>query len=254
MFSKMVLRAQRQIEGNNFDRRKTVLQYDEVLRKQREIIYSQRTDVLFLDSIEELITSMIDNSLTRTVSMHTQIDELYQALNGFFSANSIDKQILKTEANPLEYVLDTYRKDLENKKTLAGDKQFNDFLKAITLRVVDTYWVQHIDSMSELRQAVTLQSYGQINPFREYQELGFNMFETMIHNIQDDVTRYVLKAQVRQNTERVQVAKPVSTYSGKEDAEAKRKPRTVQQKVGRNDPCPCGSGKKYKYCHGRNDN
>jgi preprotein translocase subunit SecA len=254
MFSKMVLRAQRQIEGNNFDRRKTVLQYDEVLRKQREIIYSQRTDVLFLDSIEELITSMIDNSLTRTVSMHTQIDELYQALNGFFSANSIDKQILKTETNPLDYVLDTYRKDLENKKTLAGDKQFNDFLKAITLRVVDTYWVQHIDSMSELRQAVTLQSYGQINPFREYQELGFNMFETMIHNIQDDVTRYVLKAQVRQNTERVQVAKPVSTYSGKEDAEAKRKPRTVQQKVGRNDPCPCGSGKKYKYCHGRNDN
>ena len=143
---------------------------------------------------------------------------------------------------------------MKNKKTLAGDKQFNDFLKAITLRVVDTYWVQHIDSMSELRQAVTLQSYGQINPFREYQELGFNMFEAMIHNIQDDVTRYVLKAQVRQNTERVQVAKPVSTYSGKEDAEAKRKPRTVQQKVGRNDPCPCGSGKKYKYCHGRNDN
>jgi preprotein translocase subunit SecA len=254
MFSKMVLRAQRQIEGNNFDRRKTVLQYDEVLRKQREIIYSQRTDVLFLDSIEELIHSMLTSALTRAVNGHDNMDDLYQALNKYFVIDSIDREILKTETNVLEYVLDTYRKDVENKKTLAGNKQFNDFLKAITLRVVDTYWVQHIDSMSELRQAVTLQSYGQINPFREYQEIGFTMFQTMVYNIQDDVTKYVLKAQVRQNTERVQVAKPVSTYSGKEDMEVKRKPRTVDQKVGRNDPCPCGSGKKYKHCHGRNDN
>ncbi|MDT8336729.1 MAG: preprotein translocase subunit SecA [Candidatus Izemoplasmatales bacterium] len=254
MFSKMVLRAQRQIEGNNFDRRKTVLQYDEVLRKQREIIYSQRTDVLFLESIEELIHSMLTDTLTRAVNSHDNIDDLNQTLNKYFAIDSIDKEILKTESNVLEYVLDTYRKDVENKKTLAGGKQFNDFLKAITLRVVDTYWVQHIDSMSELRQAVTLQSYGQINPFREYQEIGFNMFQTMVYNIQDDVTKYVLKAQVRQNTERVQVAKPVSTYSGKEDMEVKRKPRTVNQKVGRNDPCPCGSGKKYKHCHGRNDN
>jgi preprotein translocase subunit SecA len=254
MFSKMVQRAQTQIEGSNFDRRKTVLQYDEVLRKQREIIYSQRTDVLFLDTIEHIINSMIEDSLTRTVKSHDNIEDLYPALNKFFVINSIDKEILRTENNPLEYVLSTYKKDVESKKTLAGEKPYNDFLKAITLRVVDTYWVQHIDSMSELRQAVTLQSYGQINPFREYQEMGFNMFETMIQNIQDDVTRYVLKAQVRQNTERVQVAKPVSTYSGKEDTEVKRKPRTVQTKVGRNDPCPCGSGKKYKYCHGKNDN
>ncbi len=254
MFSKMVQRAQRQIEGNNFDRRKTILQYDEVLRKQREIIYSQRTDVLFLDTIEELIHSMIVDALTRVVNSHNSVDDLYQALNNYFVINSIDKEVLKTENDKLAYVLDTYQKDVLNKKTLAGEKPFNDFLKAITLRVVDTYWVQHIDSMSELRQAVTLQSYGQINPFREFQEIGFNMFEAMVQNIQNDVTRYVLKAQVRQNTERVQVAKPVSTYSGKEDTEVKRKPRTVTEKVGRNDPCPCGSGKKYKHCHGRNDN
>ncbi len=254
MFSKMVQRAQRQIEGSNFDRRKTVLQYDEVLRKQREIIYSQRTDVLFLDSIEELIDGMIVETLTRAVSSHENTDDLYQTLNKYFVINSIDKNLLKTEPNILEYVIDTYKKDVVSKKTLAGEKPFNDFLKAITLRVVDTYWVQHIDSMSELRQAVTLQSYAQINPFREYQEIGFNMFGTMVQNIQEDVTKYVLKAQVRQNTERVQVAKPVSTYSGKEDMEVKRKPRTVDTKVGRNDPCPCGSGKKYKYCHGKNDN
>lgn len=254
MFSKMVLRAQRQIEGNNFDRRKTVLKYDEVLRKQREIIYSQRTDVLFLDSIESMIHPMIVEALTRTVNAHQDFNELLIALNRYFTPDSLDKEILKTESNILEYVLDSYRKDFENKKALVDNKAFNDFLKAITLRVVDTYWIQHIDSMSELRQAVSLQSYGQINPFREYQEMGFNMFETMVQNIQNDITRYVLKAQVRQNTERVQVAKPVSTYSGKEDQETKRKPVTVTKSVGRNDPCPCGSGKKYKHCHGRNDN
>ncbi len=253
MFSKMVLRAQRQIEGNNFDRRKTVLQYDEVLRKQREIIYSQRTDVLFQDTIEDIISSMMVQSLTRIVNSHTDLNNLFNTLNKYFPMGSIDKELLKTEEDILSYVLEVSEKDVTNKKSLAGEKPFNDFLKAITLRVVDTYWVQHIDSMSELRQAVVLQSYGQNNPFREFQQIGFEMFETMVQNIQDDVTRYVLKAQVRQNTERVQVAKPVSTYSGKEDMEVKRKPKTVTKKVGRNDPCPCGSGKKYKYCHGRND-
>jgi preprotein translocase subunit SecA len=253
MFSKMILRAQKQIEGNNFDRRKTVLKYDEVLRKQREIIYSQRTDVLFLESIEELTYNMVRQVIERTLAMHNK-DELNNALKKYFPVDAIDNELLKTETNLFDYILDMAKKDLEAKKALVGEKVFNDFLKAITLRVVDTYWVQHIDSMSELRQAVTLQSYGQINPFREYQEVGFNMFETMIQNIQDDVTRYVLKAQVRQNTERVQVAKPIRAYSGKEDQETKKAPRKVGEKVGRNDPCPCGSGKKYKHCHGRNDN
>ncbi len=254
MFSKMVLRAQKQIEGNNFDRRKTVLQYDEVMRRQREIIYTQRTDILFKETIEEYADGMIVESLTRTVNKHLEdIEVLNKTLARYFSKDSIDLQILKSETDPLQYVLDSYKRDVDAKKTLAGTKVYNDFLKAITLRVVDTYWVQHIDAMSELRQAVTLQSYGQNNPFREYQEVGFNMFESMVQNIQNDVTKFVLKAQVRQNTERVQVAKPIRTFSGKEDTAVKRKPRTVQKKVGRNDPCPCGSGKKYKYCHGRND-
>ncbi|XFA99684.1 preprotein translocase subunit SecA [Candidatus Izemoplasma sp. B36] len=255
MFSRMVLRAQKQIEGNNFDRRKTVLQYDEVNRRQREIIYKQRTDILFLDSVENYADSMITESLSRVVNTHLEDREsMYKNLNNFFPRDGLDKKIIETDPNPLEYVLDAYNRNIEAKKALSGDKVYNDFLKAVTLRVVDTYWVQHIDAMSELRQAVALQSYGQNNPFREYQEIGFNMFETMIQNIQNDITKFVLKAQVRQNTERVQVAKPTRTFSGKEDQNVKRKPRTVQKKVGRNDPCPCGSGKKYKHCHGRNDN
>ncbi len=254
MFSKMVMRAQKQIEGNNFDRRKTVLQYDEVMRKQREIIYSQRTDILFKESIESDTETMILEALGRLVSIHLENrEELYKNLSRYFQKDAVDEKTLMSTDQPLDYVIECFRKDVQSKKEVAGDKVYNDFLKAITLRVVDTYWVQHIDAMSELRQAVALQSYGQNNPFREYQDVGFNMFETMIQNIQNDVAKYVLKAQVRQNTERVQVAKPTRMISGKEDANVKKQPRTVQQKVGRNDPCPCGSGKKYKYCHGRND-
>ncbi|MFW5794225.1 MAG: preprotein translocase subunit SecA [Bacillota bacterium] len=253
MFSKMVLRAQRQIEGNNYDRRKTVLQYDEVLKKQRDIIYKQRTDILFLDSVEDQIDKMVSQTLQRLVNSHMDdVDELFKTINNYFGKDSIDKKILKTEDDKYQYLMDIYQKDKLEKKALAGEKSFNDFLKAITLRVVDTYWVQHIDAMSELRQAVVLQSYGQNNPFREFQEVGFEMFESMIANIQNDITRYVLRAQVRQNTERVQVAKPVSTHSGKEDQSRKRKPIVKNKTVGRNDPCPCGSGKKYKHCHGRN--
>lgn len=254
MFSKLVLRAQHQIEGHNFDRRKTVLQYDEVLRKQREIIYQQRTDVLFLDSIEPLANTMIESTLDRAIQAHLNDRQaLITLLNKFFPKEALDPNQLLGAVDPTETILNAYKKEINEKKTLVGDKIYNDFLKAVTLRVVDTYWVQHIDAMSELRQSVGLQSYAQINPFREYQEMGFQMFETMVENIQNDVTRFVLKAQVRQNTERVQVAKPMSMSSGKEDETRKRTPIKVTQKVGRNDPCPCGSGKKYKYCHGRNE-
>ncbi len=253
MFSKLVMRAQRQIEGANYDRRKTVLQYDEVLRKQREIIYQQRTDVLFLDSVEKLANNMIESTLKRVIENHQDDrNELFANLNKFFAKDVLDSKIIASETDVTTYVFDLYKKEIENKKSLAGEKIYNDFLKAITLRVVDTYWVRHIDAMSELRQSVTLQSYGQNNPFREYQDMGFSMFEAMVENIQNDVTRFVLKAQVRQNTERVQVAKPMFTSSGKEDETHKRQPIKVIPKVGRNDPCPCGSGKKYKYCHGRN--
>jgi len=252
MFSKLVLRAQHQIEGNNFDRRKTVLQYDEVLRRQREIIYQQRTDVLFNESIEPTVDQMIEATITAVVENH--LDDrikMFTELNRFFAKDIVARDIVVNPATDVkQYAMDLYARETVNKKNLAGDKVYNDFLKAITLRVVDTFWVRHIDAMSELRQAVTLQSYGQINPFREYQEIGFRMFETMIQNIQQDVTRFVLKAQVRQNTERVQVAKPIRAISGKEDENVKKQPVRAAKTIGRNDPCPCGSGKKYKYCHG----
>ncbi len=255
MFSKMVLRAQKQIEGNNFDRRKTVLQYDEVMRRQREIIYKQRTDILFQENIESFADSMITESLTRLYTHHMDDpNELYKAVGTYFHKEAIDLKILESEDDKLQYILDSFEKEANSKKEIVGEKVYNDFLKAVTLKIVDTYWMRHIDGMSELRQSVSLQGYAQNNPFREYQDVGFQMFESMVQNIQNNVAINVLRSQVRQNTERVQVAKPQRMISGKEDQAAKRQPRTVQQKVGRNDMCPCGSGKKYKYCHGKNDN
>jgi preprotein translocase subunit SecA len=257
IFSRMVERAQKQIEGNNFDRRKTVLQYDEVLRKQREVIYKQRRDILFEESIIDVTKAMILRAIEAVVYKNLddkgEVDnsELFKTLNGrYFAINLVSKSSLK--GNPqtvVEYLRDLVESDIAQKIEKFTEERFNEFLKVIVLRVVDTYWVQHIDQMSELRQGIGLQQYAQMNPLREYQEVGFRMFSEMVTSIEDDVSKYVLRAVVRDNLQRVQVAKPTGTHSGKEEL-AKRKPRT-SQKVGRNDPCPCGSGKKYKQCHGK---
>ena len=260
IFSRMVERAQLQIEGNNFDRRKTVLQYDEVLRKQREVIYGQRRDILFLDSIIEIVDEMVERTINTIVNNHVNFDDkvakvnrddLYKVINGKYFAPDV-VSISKLENEPgvvIEYLMGLVKENIKDKIDKFSDEKFNEFLKVVVLRVVDTYWVQHIDQMSELRQGVGLQSYAQVNPLREYQEVGFTMFRDLILSIEDNVTKYVLRAVIRDNLTRVQVAKPTMTHSGKEE-DTKRKPR-VSTKVGRNDPCPCGSGKKYKHCHGQ---
>src|SRR5699024_7912159 len=121
------------------------------------------------------------------------------------------------------------------------------------LRAVDTKWMDHIDQMDQLRQGIHLRAYGQNDPLHEYQVEGFNMFEAMIVSVEEDVTRYIMKAQIRQNLEREAVAKDAKAVSGESEATKVRKPYVKKERVGRNDPCPCGSGKKYKNCHGKND-
>jgi len=260
LFSKMVERAQTQIEGNNFDRRKTVLQYDEVLRKQREVIYTQRRDILFEDSIIEIVEGMLKRAMNTKIGAYLDpesktpkviADELFKVLDGkYFNPGLVSKSKLDdTPENVYDYLDNLIQEDIKQKIEQFSDEKFNEFLKVVVLRVVDTYWVQHIDQMSELRQGIGLQSYAQMNPLREYQETGFTMFNELVRSIEDNVTRYVLRAVIRDNLQRIQVAKPTSTHSGKEET-TKRKPVTTS-KVGRNDPCPCGSGKKYKQCHGR---
>jgi preprotein translocase subunit SecA len=139
---------------------------------------------------------------------------------------------------------------LQEKRDNFPPEIYKEFLKVVLLRVVDTYWMDHIDAMSELRQAVRLQSYAQINPLRQYQEVGFEKFETMIQNIENDATKYVNRAMIKDNLQREVVIKATSTSSGKEE-DTRRRTQAVSSKIGRNAPCPCGSGKKYKNCCGR---
>ena len=260
IFSRFIKRAQRQIEGNNYDRRKTILQYDEVLRKQRETIYQQRRDVLTKDNVEDLVLPIAQRHLDTLVEAHTDheakperidVDAFHEALDGsLFNPGTVEKSQLSEDPETTKEALNTLLdEEFERKREQFGEKNFNEFLKVVVLRVVDTYWVRHIDQMSELRQSIGLRSYGQQNPLHEYQEVGFNMFEEMIGSIERDVTRYLFRARIRDNLQRVQVAKPTSTSSGKEESTKKKPIR--KKKIGRNDPCPCGSGKKYKHCHGR---
>ena len=256
LFSRFVERAQKQIEGNNFDRRKTVLQYDEVLRKQREIIYKQRSDILRQGSVLDIARGLLKESLTRAVDNHVSeegvvdIPSLYETIKPSFQEGILRLEDLKEDPeNSIQVLTEVALNSVDEKKSKIGDEGFNEFLKVVMLRVVDTFWVRHIDQMSELRQSIGLKSYAQQNPLREYQEIGFSLFNEMVAHIEDDTTKYILRAQVKENLQRVQVAKPVSASSGKEEV-AKKKPVTAK-KVGRNDPCPCGSGKKYKHCHGK---
>ena len=262
MFSNFVESAQKKIEGNNFDSRKTVLEYDEVLRKQREIIYGQRSSILFLDDITEIITKMMESTAHRLVynflehdrkNSTIDIDRLMKEIDGaYFPLGFVRKEdFIDLSAEEAAHVfIDKCHVLLQEKKTNFPPEIYREFLKVILLRVVDTYWMDHIDAMSELRQAVRLQAYAQINPLRQYQEVGFEKFETMIQSIENDATKYVNRAMIKDNLQREAVIKPTATSSGKEE-DTKRRTQAVSSKVGRNEPCPCGSGKKYKNCCGR---
>ena len=259
MFSRFVENAQKKVEGNNFDNRKSVLEYDEVLRKQREIIYGQRADVLFMDDISEQIHKMMANTCVR-ISENAILPDSRKGL--------IDAKKLVKNVNGIYFLTDTFtEEDFEGKNadevaeilynkciSLLEEKKeehaivYQEFLKSMLLRVIDTYWMNHIDDMSELRQAVRLQAYAQNNPLREYQDIGFQKFETMICNIEQDTTKYINRTKIVNNTERKEVIKPTGTNAGEE---TKRR-QAISKKVGRNEPCPCGSGKKYKNCCGRN--
>ena len=263
MLTKFIEGAQRRVEGDNYDRRKSVVEYDEVLRKQREIIYKQRSDILFLEDMEPVVKNMMASTIERLVPTfyttehrkHTLDLNLFtnQFLRLYFNANEFDvddfEELSVNETKDL--LLNKLYANLEEKKTIVPLEVYREFLKVVLLRVVDRHWMDHIDQMSELRQSIGLKSYAQLNPLREYQEIGLDMFNKMICNIEQEVTQLVNRAQVRDNLQREEVAKPTGTNAASDDT-IKRKPKVNKDaKVGRNDPCPCGSGLKYKHCCGR---
>lgn len=248
LFSRFVTSAQKRIEGNNYDTRKNVLKYDDVLRKQREIIYKERRDVLTLDSIEQQVRETVKKSLSQTLHQFIHPvgknqykiddDNIIATFNGnIFMPNTLQKETIeKMDETELEaFILELAEKELDRKKAMVPPEIYNEFLKVVMLRVIDTYWMRHIDAMSELRQAVSLQAYGQQSPLVIYQQQGLQMFNEMVENISRDVTRYAIRAQIQYNVEREAVVKNTQTNEGRSEAKPK-KPKVKRSHTQRNLP------------------
>ena len=266
MLTNSIESAQRKVEERNFGIRRDVLQYDDVMNRQRELIYAQRDKVLDGENVRESIVGMIGESIGATVAQYTagddhgewNLDGLREYYAGWLSTESdfhYDAQQLEDlERDDLSKLLtDRAMKIYEEKETTYGGQLMRELERVVLLKTVDRYWMDHIDNMEELRKGIHLRAYGQKDPVVLYRMEGFDMFDQMIASIREDTARLMLTVQIRAKEEpkREQVAKPTAT-----SADGTDRPRTVRktasQKVGRNDPCPCGSGKKYKKCCGKN--
>ncbi|AQL53785.1 TPA: preprotein translocase subunit SecA [Enterococcus faecalis] len=271
MFTRQVESAQKRVEGNNYDTRKNVLQYDDVMREQREVIYAQRQEVIMEENdLSDVLMGMVKRTIGRVVDSHTQLEKEEWNLDGIvdFAASTlvhedtISKEDLenKSAEEIKDYLVARAQEVFEEKsQQLNGQEQLLEFEKVVILRAVDTKWTDHIDAMDQLRQSVGLRAYGQNNPLVEYQTEGYSMYNNMVGSIEYEVTRLFMKSEIRQNVQREQVAQGQAEHpeteqdaAAQSNTSAKRQPVRVDKKVGRNDLCPCGSGKKFKNCHGRN--
>lgn len=323
MLSRQVESAQKRVEGNNYDTRKSVLEYDEVMREQREIIYGQRLDIITeTESLRTITVNMIERTITRLVETHTQGEKEtwnLKAIHDFATSVLVHPESLsetdlngKTATEIKDDLINRSRTIYEEKEKQLSSDQMLEFQKVVILRVVDQKWTEHISNMDELRQGIGLRSYAQNNPLTEYQTEGYNRFQEMIASVDYDVTRIVMKSEIRQNLKResvgsnsdiravregevgaadkaeqikraqmaamqmrqVMMAQQMErlrtqkaamdaqkeTMENSEQVEAEATveegiqptaPEMTEGKVGRNDPCPCGSGKKFKNCHGQ---
>ena len=263
MLTRQVEAAQKRVEGNNYDTRKQVLQYDDVMREQREIIYSQRYDVITADrDLVPEIHAMIRRTINRIVdgSSHSDHDERIEAILNFAKYNLVPEDSIsaddiegKSKQEIKDYLMERASEVYDNQiSKLRDEEAVQEFQKVLILRVVDSKWTDHIDALDQLRQAVGLRGYAQNNPVVEYQAEGFRMFNDMIGSIEFDVTRLMMKAQIHEQ-ERPRTEHSISTTASRNiAAQNPNLPENVDlSSVKRNDLCPCGSGKKFKNCHGR---
>ncbi len=265
MVSRAVESAQKRVEGNNFDARKRILEYDEVLRKQREIIYNERNSIIDEEDSSQVVDAMLRSTLQRSINyyINTADDEPeYQPfidyINDIFlqEGDITEDDIKGKDAEDIfEVVWAKIEAAYQSQKDIL-EEQMNEFERMILLRFIDSHWTDHIDTMDQLRQGIHLRSYAQQNPLRDYQNEGHELFDIMMQNIEEDTCKFILKSvvQVEDNIEREKTtefgeAKHVSAEDGKE--KVKPKPIVKGDQVGRNDDCPCGSGKKFKNCHGK---
>ena len=256
--TKSIESAQKKVEGNNYDHRKSLLDFDNVLNEQREIIYARRNEILDEESIHDKIIETFRNTITNLVESHippenylTENDksEIVEYVNTNFLKNQ-NLEVKDIEAlsdqEMIDYIFDLVIKDYEKK--MISSPLMNEFEKAISLRVIDSNWVEHMSAMEHLKEGVALRGYAQSNPAQVYTMEGFEMFENLLNKIDNDIALFLLKAEVKQNVERKQTLQGHAN-DGKEKIKAQ--PKRVSVKIGRNDPCPCGSGKKYKNCCGK---
>ena len=259
MFAKTVETAQKRVEGNNFDVRKHLLSYDDVMNNQRMIIYDKRNEILDNDSIHETVLNGFKEHITNLVMSHlieskklsdNDYDEIIEAANeNLLKKYKITENGIKGKESEevINIIYDKVVTDYEDKLKEIPEEITNEFEKAISLRVIDSNWMDHISTMSHLREGVGLRGYANENPLQAYTMEGYQLFDNMLNKINTEISIYLLKSEIRQNTERKTVAKKMITNDGKDTIKTQKK----SDKVGRNDPCPCGSGKKYKNCHGR---
>ena len=259
MLSNSIESAQKRVEGNNFDTRKNLLQYDDVINQQREIIYERRNEILDQESIHETILSTIKNFIDELVHSHVQDgeisgkdrNEILEMVNSnlVHTPITLDDMDGMKEQEIVDFLISKVIEEYEHKIKELPVEIINDFEKAVALRVIDTHWMDHINTMSHLREGIGLRGYAQENPLRAYTLEGFELFDELLNVIDRDTTLFLLKAEIRQNTERKQVAKGTAVT---DKSKEKNTPTKKAKKVGRNQMCPCGSGKKYKNCCGRN--
>ena len=268
MLTNSIESAQRKVEERNFGIRRNVLQFDDVMNRQREIIYSQRDKVLDGESVRDNIIAMIKESIEANCKLYLSSDDQHdtwnlEGLRDYYAGWLAKPDDFQFTAQQLE---DTSREEItqtltdramaiyEAKEKMYGDPIMREIERVILLKTVDRYWMDHIDNMDELRKGIHLRAYGQKDPVVMYRLEGFEMFDQMIASIREDTARLMLTVQLRAKEEpkREQVAKPTATSSDGTD-ENRPVRKTAAQKVGRNDPCPCGSGKKYKKCCGAKD-
>lgn len=258
--------AQKKVESRNFNIRKNVLQYDNVMNRQREIIYGQRQQVLDGENMHEQINKMTSDMVSHYVRMYTNRGEYYEdwdipSLVNFFESGFLPKGSLDLSDTNLsveeieERILQAFEMLYNEKREVLSDENLENLERAILLTTVDAAWMEHIDNMDQLKQGIGLRAYGQTNPVDEYTKEGFDMFEEMTYRIQEDTVKYIHNVDVTRLPTTMQAQQnldQVQTNRGEIQGEATPKTVVKDKKIGRNEPCPCGSGKKYKRCCGRN--
>ena len=262
ILTKLIESAQRKVEGNNFSIRKNVLNYDNVMNKQREVIYSERRKVLEGENLHDDMISMIDDIIEKNVNFNNKMDHNnvlhldFENIVKFgvdqfdFPKNFLDDIENANVENVISRMKELAREKYKEKENEFGEEKFREIERVVLLQVVDQKWMDHIDAMDQLRQGIGLRAVGQVDPVRAYAQEGFDMFEEMNESIKEDTTKMLFHIYNPEKVKRVRVAKEVETVNpdtGKQAPFVRK-----SKKVGRNDPCPCGSGKKYKNCCGKN--